>query len=123
LRAVVEGIIPSDRVEINEGWFADTVKLLPDDTRFALIHFDGDLYQSTMDALVPCFERGFISKGAVLCFDDWNCNEADPEYGERRAWTDLVARFNIVASHGGDYSIQSSKFIVHSYRGMRTTSV
>ena len=123
LRAMVEGIIPPDRVEINEGWFADTVKKLPDDTRFALIHFDGDLYQSTMDALVPCFERGFISKGAVVCFDDWNCNEADPEYGERRAWKDLVGRFDIVASHGGDYSIQSSKFIVHSYRGMRTTSV
>jgi O-methyltransferase len=123
LRAMVEGIIPSDRVEINKGWFADTVKALPDNTRFALIHFDGDLYQSTMDALVPCFERGFISKGAVLCFDDWNCNQGDPEYGERRAWTDLVERFNIVASHGGDYSIQSTKFIVHSYRGMHATSV
>jgi O-methyltransferase len=120
LRTMVEAIIPPSRVEIKEGWFADTVKLLPDDTRLALIHFDGDLYQSTMDALVPCFERGFISKGAVFCFDDWNCNQADPEYGERRAWRDLVNRFNIVASHCGDYSIQSTKFIVHSYRGMRT---
>jgi O-methyltransferase len=123
LRTMVEGIIPPRRVEINEGWFADTVNRLPDGTRLALIHFDGDLYQSTMDALVPCFERGFISKGAVIYFDDWNCNQADPEYGERRAWKDLVERFNIVASHGGDYSIQSTKFIVHSYRGMRTTSV
>jgi O-methyltransferase len=122
LRIMVEGILPRDRVEINEGWFVDTVKALPDDTRFAMIHFDGDLYQSTMDALVPCFERGFISKGAILCFDDWNCNQADPEYGERRAWAELVGRFNIVVSHGGDYAIQSSKFIIHSYRGMRTTS-
>lgn len=120
LRTMVEAIIPPSRVEINDGWFADTVKRLPDDTRLALIHFDGDLYQSTMDALIPCFERGFISKGAVFCFDDWNCNQADPEYGERRAWNDLVSRFNIVASHCGDYSIQSTKFIVHSYRGMRT---
>ena len=71
LRTMVEAIIPPSRVEITEGWFADTVKRLPDDTRLALIHFDGDLYQSTMDALVPCFERGFISKGAVFCFDDW----------------------------------------------------
>ncbi|MGJ4915150.1 TylF/MycF/NovP-related O-methyltransferase [Bradyrhizobium sp. HKCCYLRH2060] len=119
LRTMVEAIIPPSRVEIYEGWFADTVKLLPDDTRFALIHFDGDLYSSTMDALVPCFERGLISKGAVLCFDDWNCNEADPEAGERKAWADLVSRFDIVASHSGDYSIQGTKFIVHSYRGMK----
>jgi hypothetical protein len=119
LRAMVEGIIPPSRVAIYEGWFADTVKQLPDDTRLALIHFDGDLYSSTMDALVPCFERGFISKGAVVCFDDWNVNEADPEAGERKAWADLVSRFKIVASHSGDYSIQGTKFIIHSYRGMK----
>ena len=122
LRTMVEGIIPPSRVAIYEGWFADTVKQLPDDTRLALIHFDGDLYSSTMDALVPCFERGFISKGAVVCFDDWNCNEADPEAGERKAWADLVSRFKIVASHSGDYSIQGTKFIIHSYRGMKPRS-
>jgi len=122
LRTMVEAIIPSSRVQIYEGWFADTVKQLPDDTRFALIHFDGDLYSSTMDALVPCFERGFISKGAVICFDDWNCNEADPEAGERKAWADLVSRFKIVASHSGDYSIQSTKFIIHAYQGMKSRS-
>ena len=119
LRTMVEAIIPPSRVRIYEGWFSDTVKQLPDDTRLALIHFDGDLYSSTMDALVPCFERGFISKGAVICFDDWNCNEADPDAGERKAWADLVSRFNIVASHSGDYAIQSTKFIIHSYRGMK----
>jgi O-methyltransferase len=122
LRTMVEAIIPPSRVQIYEGWFADTVKQLPDDTRLALIHFDGDLYSSTMDALVPCFERGFISKGAVICFDDWNCNEADPQAGERKAWADLVSRFKIIASHSGDYSIQGTKFIVHSYRGMKTRS-
>jgi hypothetical protein len=118
LRTMIEAIIPPSRVQVHEGWFADTVKKLPKDTRFALIHFDGDLYSSTMDALVPCFERGFISKGAAICFDDWNCNQADPEYGERKAWADLVKRFSIVATHSGDYSIQSTRFIVHSYRGM-----
>ncbi len=120
LQTMVEAIIPPSRVQIHEGWFAKTVKRLPKDTRFALVHFDGDLYSSTMDALVPCFERGFISKGAAICFDDWNCNRADPEYGERKAWADLVKQFSIVATHSGDYSIQSTRFIVHSYRGMPT---
>jgi O-methyltransferase len=118
LRTMVEGILPPERVEIAEGWFADTLKALPSDTRFAMIHFDGDLYQSTIDALEPCFERGFVSKGAVICFDDWNCNQSDPAYGERRAWAELVERFGIAASHGGDYSIGGTKFLIHSYRGI-----
>jgi O-methyltransferase len=118
LETLIAGILPPERVEINQGWFSDTVTGLPADTRFAMIHFDGDLYQSMIDALFPCFERGFVSRGAVLCFDDWNCNRADPAYGERRAWAELVEKFQIVASHCGDYSSIGTKFIVHSYRGM-----
>ena len=118
LRALVEGILPPQRVKIHPGWFADTVKALPPETRFGMIHFDGDLYQSMMDALTPCFERGFISRGAMLCFDDWNCNQADPSYGERRAWKDLVERFQIVASDCGSYALAANRFIVHSYTGM-----
>jgi O-methyltransferase len=118
LRTMVEGILPPERIEMHPGWFADTVKALPPETRFAMIHFDGDLYQSMMDALTPCFERGLISRGAVLCLDDWNCNKADPSYGERRAWKDLVDRFQIVASNCGDYATAATRFIIHTYNGM-----
>ncbi len=118
LTASLEKIIPPHRFEIYEGWFADTVKTLPPETRFAMIHFDGDLYSSTMDALVPLFERGMISTGAVLCFDDWSANRAIPTTGERQAWKDLTERFGIVASHYGDYSFAGTRFIIHSYRGI-----
>jgi O-methyltransferase len=118
LRTMVEGILPPERIQIHAGWFADTVKALPPETRFAMIHFDGDLYQSMMDALTPCFERGFISRGAVLCLDDWDCNKADPSYGERRAWKDLVDRFQIVASNCGSYATAATRFIIHSYNGI-----
>ena len=121
LRAAMTEILPSERIEINEGWFSETANALPSDTRLAMIHFDGDLYQSMIDALTPCFDRGFVSRGAVLCFDDWNCNQADPSYGERRAWAELTEKFQIVASHCGYYSSMATKFIVHSYRGMPTT--
>jgi O-methyltransferase len=120
LRALVERVIPHYRIQIYDGWFADTVKQLPPETRFAMIHFDGDLYQSTMDALEPCFARGFVSEGAVLCFDDWNVNRSIPEHGERRAWSELVERFDIKASHSGDYAASGTKFIIHSYQGMRS---
>ncbi len=119
LRERVTKILPPERVEITKGWFSDTVKALPDDTRFAMIHFDGDLYQSMIDALTPCFERGFVSRGMVLCLDDWNCNQADPAFGERKAWAELVERFGIVASHCGDYAEAGTKFIIHSYHGMK----
>ena len=96
---------------------------LPDDTRLALIHFDGDLYSSTMDALVPCFERGFISKGAVVCFDDWNVNEADPEAGEAQGLgRSCRAASRSLRAIPGTYSIQGTKFIIHSYRGMKPRS-
>ncbi len=111
-------IIPQHRFEIYDGWFADTVKTLPPETRFAMIHFDGDLYQSTIDALEPLFERGMVSTGAVLCLDDWNANRALPGVGERRAWRELVAKFDIEASDCGDYSVAGKRFIIHSYRGL-----
>jgi O-methyltransferase len=118
LRALIGKVIPSHRFELYEGWFADTVKTLPRETRFAMIHFDGDLYQSTMDALEPLFATGMISTGAIICFDDWNANRALPTVGERRAWKELVEKFDIEASSGGDYSVGGTRFIIHSYLGM-----
>jgi hypothetical protein len=47
----------------------------------------------TMDALVPPFGRGMISEGAVILFDDWNCNRANPAFGERRAWREYPGGF------------------------------
>lgn len=115
---VVTEILPAERIDIVPGWFADTVGKLPDTSRFAMIHFDGDLYQSMIDALTPCFERGFVSRGAVLCCDDWNCNQADPAFGERRAWAELVEKFHIEFTFSGCYGETGAKLIVHNYRGM-----
>jgi O-methyltransferase len=119
LRRVVERLLPSSRVTIHKGWFADTIKALPDSTRFSVIHFDGDLYSSMIDALVPCFERRFITEGAIICFDDWNCNKSSDAFGERRAWIELVEKYNIKFSHAGNYGWACTKMIVHSYDRVR----
>ncbi len=118
LAQMIGTFLPTDRVDIVPGWYADSVPTLPDDTRLALLHVDCDLYQSTMDALLPCFERGFLSEGAHFYFDDWNCNRASPEYGQRKAWSELTARFDIAFSDGGDYGAFGHKLIVHQYAGM-----
>jgi len=91
-------------------------KSVPDRTRFALIHVDCDLYQSTLDVLVHVFSRGMVSEGAALFFDDWNCNRASRVLGEQRAWAEVVERFRIEYSDSGEYGITGRKFLVHAYR-------
>lgn len=116
LESMIRAII-GDNFRVYDGWFADTVRDIPENTKFSMIHLDADLYQSTMDALDPCFARGQLSKGALILFDDWNCNRADPRYGERRAWRELVEKYSIECSDGGSYSWNCQKFLVHDYDG------
>ena len=116
LHARVTEHLPQERVQIFAGWFADTVPALAADTRFALIHVDSDLYQSAIDVLMPLFSRGMIAPGARVFFDDWNCNQASPRFGERRAWRECVERFGIEYSDEGAYGMLGHRFIVHSYR-------
>src|SRR3989338_6695174 len=47
--------ISPERLVVYDGWYKDTVLTLPSGTRFAMLHVDCDLYQSTMDALEPLF--------------------------------------------------------------------
>ena len=57
---------PKQSIVVHDGWYSETVSLLPADTRFAMIHIDCDLYQSTLDALSPLFQRGQVAEGAIL---------------------------------------------------------
>lgn len=115
LRSVCAKFLPEDRVVVHEGWFKDTLPRLPDGTKLALLHVDSDLYQSAIDVLDHCFSRKLVQEGAAIFFDDWNCNKASPAFGERRAWSEVVARYGIVCSEGREYGWAGKKFIVHSY--------
>ena len=113
--SLIGQILPNESFGVVEGYFSDTVPKLSHSQRFALLHIDGDLYESAIDALDTLFERQQISAGALILFDDWNCNRADPEFGERRAWRELVAKYDIQFSDEGAYGYVSHKFIVHGY--------
>jgi hypothetical protein len=115
-------ILPEDRYSLVEGWYSQTVPLIPSDQRFAMVHVDSDLYSSAIDALVPLFQRGQVSRGAVICFDDWMCNQADPAYSERKAFSEVVQQFGIEFSPWGAYTWSGSRFIIHSYIGMTDDS-
>jgi hypothetical protein len=109
-------IIEPERVIMHEGWFSDTVPKLSPGQKFSFIHFDGDLYQSTIDAVGGLLKMGAITNGAVICFDDWNCGQADPNFGERKAWKDLTEQYDISFSDWRSYSTMGRAFFIHDYR-------
>jgi hypothetical protein len=109
--------LPEDRIVIFDGWFCNTLPTLSAETRLALLHIDSDLYQSAKDVLNFVFTHGMVSTGAMIHFDDWNCNRADPHCGERRAWSETVSEFSVQYSDGGQYGWAGRKLIVHSYSG------
>jgi hypothetical protein len=55
------------------GWFKDTLPAAPVD-RIALLRLDGDLYESTMDALNALFDK--VVKGGIVIVDDYGAIEA-----------------------------------------------
>ena len=99
-----------------KGWFKDTIPLLLSNQKFSLLHIDSDLYESAIDVLDSLFQRGLVSNGAMIFFDDWNCNAANPALGEKRAWQEVCERYEIKFSDAGAYGVACHKYIVHSYK-------
>lgn len=70
-----------DQVCFLKGWFRDTLPVAPIG-KLALMRLDGDLYESTMDALVNLYPK--LSAGGFVIIDDFNVvttsNDAAHEY-------------------------------------------
>lgn len=115
LTSVVLKYLTNSELKVIKGWFKDTVPLIPSETKFALIHIDGDLYESALDVLENLLVRNMIAEGAMVYFDDWDSNAANPEMGERRAWGEVVEKFQIKFSDMGPYGMGGHRFILHSY--------
>lgn len=90
-----------DQVRFVAGWFRDTLPPLRNET-WSLIRLDGDMYESTMDALVNLYPR--LSPGGFVVVDDYSvpaCREAVHDYRrsagieepiERIDWTGVYWR-------------------------------
>jgi hypothetical protein len=75
------GLLDSQVVFL-EGWFKDTLPKLPAD-RLAVIRLDGDMYESTMDAITNLYPR--LSPGGFCIIDDYmipSCRKAVHDYRE-----------------------------------------
>jgi O-methyltransferase len=70
-----------DRVRFLEGWFADTLPVAPIE-QIAVLRLDGDLYGSTMDALVSLAPK--VAPGGFVIVDDYggwkSCRAAVDDY-------------------------------------------
>jgi Macrocin-O-methyltransferase (TylF) len=80
-----------DQVQFLKGWFRDTLPSAPIE-RLALLRLDGDLYDSTYDALDALYPR--LSTGGYAIVDDYNtfdeCRRAVHDYlGRTGAGADI----------------------------------
>jgi O-methyltransferase len=113
LFAVCSTAYDADKIKIVEGWFSESLKTLPSETKIAMAHIDCDIYSSSIEVLDYIFGHNHVSDGCCIFFDDWNCNRASPKFGQRRAWQEVVDKYNIRFSDSGEYGVLCRKFIVH----------
>lgn len=79
-----------DQVVFLEGWFKDTLPNVPS-SRFSVIRLDGDMYQSTMEALTHLYPK--LSQGGYCIIDDYdirNCREAVGDYRTENRITETI---------------------------------
>jgi Macrocin-O-methyltransferase (TylF) len=73
-----------EQVRFLKGWFRDTLPRAPVE-RLAVLRLDGDLYESTMDALTALYPK--VSRGGYVIVDDYNdipaCRQAVQDYWQR----------------------------------------
>jgi hypothetical protein len=76
-----------DNVRFLKGWFKDTLPSAPIE-RLAVARLDGDMYESTIDALTNLYPK--LSPGGYLIVDDYGAVRAC-----KRAVTDYRAQYGI----------------------------
>jgi O-methyltransferase len=80
-----------DKVKFVKGWFRDTLHVAPI-RQLAILRMDGDLYESTMDALNALYAK--VSPGGFIIVDDFNdfepCRRAVLEFRKRHKINDPI---------------------------------
>lgn len=89
-----------EQVRFLEGWFKDTLPHAPF-KRLAVMRLDGDLYESTMDALTNLYPK--LSTGGYVIVDDYYvipaCKEAVADYRKSHDINDEIIKINEVSAY------------------------
>ena len=80
-----------DRVRFLKGWFKDTLRTAPIQ-QLAVCRLDGDMYESTMDAIQALYPK--LSIGGFLIVDDYGavegCRRASHDYREAQGISEPI---------------------------------
>jgi len=80
-----------EQVVFLKGWFRDTLPTAPIE-KLAILRLDGDLYESTMDALSALYDK--VSPGGFVIVDDYgafpNCRAAVADFRGKRGIEDRI---------------------------------
>ena len=83
------------QVEFLKGWFRDTLPDAPVE-KLAVARLDGDMYESTIDALVNLYPK--LSPGGFLIVDDYGgieaCRKAVHDYRDRHGIKEEIIRID-----------------------------
>jgi O-methyltransferase len=78
-----------DHVKFLKGWFKDTLPVAPIE-QLAILRLDGDLYESTMDALNPLYDK--VTQGGFIVVDDYGscppCKQAIHDFRAKHSIND-----------------------------------
>jgi O-methyltransferase len=110
-----------DQVKVLKGWFKNTLPTAPI-ARLAILRMDGDLYNSTMDALTNLYDK--MSPGGYVIVDDYKgwpgCRRAVHDFLDRRQLNPEIREIDndSVFWRVGDHSKQSDEVAVVAPRSL-----
>lgn len=80
-----------EKVQFLKGWFKDSLPRAPIE-KLSILRLDGDLYESTMTALAPLFNK--VSRGGFVIVDDYGscppCKRAVDDFRAQQGITDAL---------------------------------
>lgn len=108
--------VSMEKVRLIPGWFNKTLnkktKKKFNINKAAVIYVDCDLYESAVDILD--FIKDVVQDGTVIMFDDWFAFRADPNKGERRAFTEFLKKNRkITVTEFHKFGWHGNSFIIH----------
>jgi hypothetical protein len=83
-----------DQIQFLPGWFRDSLPKAPI-KQLAVLRLDGDLYESTIDALVPLYPK--LTPGGFVIVDDYNlpmCQEAVQDFRKKMGINDVINKID-----------------------------
>ena len=94
-----------EQVRFLQGWFRDTLPVAPIE-RLAVLRLDGDLYESTIQALESLYDK--LSAGGYVIVDDYGnvaaCRQAVHDFRAQRGINDPIQPIDWGEFTGGAHS-------------------